>query len=356
MIVRTDFNLLMRDGVILDDFRIKESIPTIRFILGQGGFPRIISHLGRPHGRFVPELSLKKVAWRLSHIIGKKVIFISNPFKMNVYQQYAGSHDILFFENIRFWPGEEKNNSRFGYTLARWGDIYINEAFANCHRKHASMVALAQALPSYAGFHLKEEIINLNRVIKTPQKPLVAVLGGAKLETKIPLIRRFLKDADRLLIGGALANMIFSRRSGIGKKKYFLNHKLYLPTQVVVIDKGNVRLISPHEVKRYKDIVDIGPEGINYFKSLVKDAGTIVWNGPLGKSDVPRFTKGTVGFSHMLQRIKAFKVVGGGDTVGVLRKYGALKGYNHVSTGGGAMLEYLAEKKLPALEALERKA
>ena len=370
VILRADFDVAIRGGRIEDDFRIKEVLPTIRYLLRRGSSLRVISHLKRPGGRIVPDLSFKATAVYLAKVLKRQVVFISDPLNRNVFVKYDNSSQLLFFENIRFWPGEEKNSMVFARRLARWGDIYVNEAFANSHRAHASMAALPQLLPAFAGLYLAKEISALRRVIRNPRRPLVAILGGVKLETKVPLVERFLKVGGRVLVGGALANTIFRARGiNFGKspvdeeflktpKGHYLDSpRLFLPVDLVVArDFGSrPRIVTSDDIGDNEFNCDIGPATVRLFNSLLKGANTVVWNGPLGLVEKEKFSSGTLGIVRGLKKIKAFKVTGGGDTVAFLRKHKLIEGFDHISTGGGAMLEFLAGKKLPAIEALKTK-
>lgn len=369
VLVGVDFDVPVQNGLPEDDFRIKENLPTIRYIIKNGGLVRIIAHLDRPGGKVIPSLSLKKFAGYLKNLLGRKVVFVQDPFSKEFFKKYNFSGDIILFENIRFWPGEEKNDMNFAKKLASWGDIYVNEAFADSHRNHASIATLPKILPAFAGLRLENEISVLSGLLKNPQKPFVAILGGAKLETKMPLVEKFLKLADRILIAGALANTVYYLRGlEIGKSTadrrfkinpiIFKNKKIFLPSDVLAANKiksGAKRRISEvDKIGKSDYIVDIGPESVKLFLRLLKGAKTIVWNGPLGFAEIPEFSKGTVALARVLQKIKAFKVVGGGDTVAALGKYKLLKRFNHISTGGGAMLEFLAGKKLPGVEAVRK--
>lgn len=329
VILRADFDVPYRGGKILDDYRILAVVPTIRAILKKGGRIRIISHLGRPHGKAAPSLGMNPIVRYLERALKKKIIFVHEPFIEKNFEKYDKSEEILFFENIRFWPGEEKSDPAFAVKLARWGDIYVNEAFANSHRNHASMVALARKLPSYAGLAFVNELQSLGRVFDSSKRPLVAIIGGIKLETKLPLMKRFLKEADLVLAGSGFSNWIPARRPA----------NLYAPVDYVT--------------SRGKKL-DIGPDTIAYFKDVIKKAKTIVWNGPLGLAEEKKFAKGTIAIARSVQKSKGFSIIGGGDTIAILRKYGLLRGFSHISTGGGAMLEFLAGKKLPGIEALKR--
>ena len=368
VIIRIDGDVAMEGKRITDDFRIRAALPTIKSALRHGSLVRIISHRGRPHGVVTPSLTQQPAALCLSRLLKKKIVFVKDPLSATAFRKLNSSPDILFFENIRFWKGEEENSVTFARMLARWGDIYINDAFANCHRNHASMLALAAALPSYAGMNLAQEVETLGRVMTNPEHPFVALLGGAKIETKVPLIKRFLESADHVLIGGAIANTLFAAMgldvgmSLVDEKKAeitrLLSHKnLHIPTDVVVTkslsSSSSARICSRDAVTSDEYIVDIGPETIKKFSSFFAGSSMIVWNGPVGFAELPDFAQGTRDIAKAMQRVPAFKLVGGGDTIALLRAYHALRGFSYVSTGGGAMLEFLAGKKLPVIEALK---
>lgn len=368
--VRCDYDVAMRNGVIENDYRIRESLSTLKFILRAGGRIRIIAHAGRPEGKRVSALSMSPIMEDLSRMLKKRIVFISDPASAHEWKQYNDSADILFFENIRFWKGEEKNDHGFANMLSRWGDIYVNEAFANCHRNHASMVALPQLLPSYAGLHTEKEVSALLQARENPPHPFIALLGGAKLETKVPVIRRFLKDADGVLVGGAVANaLLFMRGFSVGKSmvygqkkesipRWVYSKKMHLPCDVAVTDerksKERDRICAVGDVAKNEYIMDIGPQSIRDFSEQIRKARMIVWNGPLGLAEMDRFAKGTIGVAKAIRDTRAIKIIGGGDTISILEQQGALKGFTHVSTGGGAMLEFLAGKKLPGIEALRK--
>lgn len=365
VILRADFDVAMDGKRIVEDFRIREALPTINLILKRGGRIRIISHLKRPYGKRVGALSMRVVAQHLEKLLKRKVLFISDPL---AFRNVNRLQEILFLENIRFFPGEETNDAGFAKKLARWGDIYINEAFANSHRKHASVVAITRFLPSFAGLRLSEEISNLQKILKKPKMPLVAILGGAKLETKLPLIKKFLAQGGEVLVGGALANTLLAARGlGLGsspvdeKLKTELgsvatNSRLHLPLDLKVAksEKGLYRIADIGKIKKGEINFDIGPETYKEFARILRGAKTIVWNGPLGVAESRKFSSGTVLIAKFIKEVDAFKVVGGGDTIALLKKYQLLRGFDHVSTGGGAMLEFLVGEKLPGIEALKQ--
>lgn len=368
-LVRVDFNIETGERKLKESHRIKSSLPTLLHILKKGGYIRIISHLARPHGREIKKFSLKRTAKVLEKLLGKKIIFIADPFSDKNFKKYNNSPEILFFENIRFWAGEEKNDFHFADGLARWADFYVNEAFSNSHREHASMSALAKKLKSYAGLGLEKEIFYLEKVLKNPQKPVVAILGGVKLNTKIPLIERFLSAGDTVLVGGALANVIFLKKGvSMGAAnidedalKSKINFKfddpnLHLPIDVKVALSLNSRsrICEIKDIKPAESIFDIGPETIEFFESILLKAKTIIWNGPLGFIEKKQFMHSTIQIGKILKNINALKIVGGGHTVTFLDNNNLLGAFTHVSTGGGAILKFLAGEKLPAIEPLKK--
>ena len=213
VLLRADFDVAVKNGRIQDYSRINTNIPTIKFILRAGGYIRIVTHLGRPHGKVIPSLSMKKIAIQLGRMLRRKIIFLRNPYDRRSFKAYNNSPEIIFFENIRFWPGEEKNSPSFAKKLSAWGDLYVNECFATSHRKHASFVAVAHALPAFAGCYLEKEIFYLDKVLVNPRWPVVTVLGGSKLETKLPLVEVFLKKQYDVLVGGAIANTLLAARN-----------------------------------------------------------------------------------------------------------------------------------------------
>jgi len=310
VLVRADFNVpLSQQGEVLDDFRIKETLPTIRYLLKNGAKVILMSHLGNPGGKFVKELQLKPVAERLVELLGEKVELL---------------------ENLRFNPGEEGNDENFARGLAQKGDIYINDAFGACHRAHASIVGVPKFLPSGAGFLLEKEVICLTRLNINPEKPLVAIVGGAKVETKVVMIDKISEKADFVLISGLIGK-------GVVGQKIKLKHPEKIVFPVDEIGGGK----------------DVGPETIEIFKQKISQAKTIFWNGPLGKIENEEFAVGTRELAQAIVDSNAFSVVGGGETVEFITKLGLGKKFSHVSSGGGAMLAFLSGEKLPGLEALK---
>lgn len=361
VLVRADFDVALDGGIIADASRIEAVLPTVRFLLEHKAKVRLIAHLGRPDGVRRDGFGLAPVARFLSSALKRDVSLVADPFGSDL-----PDADIMLFENLRFWPGEEGNDPAFASALAVHGDIYVNEAFA-AYRGHASVVLLPRLLPAYAGFHLVQEVEALEHVLERPEHPFVAVLGGAKIETKLPLILRFLRDADAVIVGGALANTIFALRGNtIGKSRadmtniddlsFLASPKLVLPSDVLVAPRLAAGASpTPRQIGEVRDdeyIADIGPETVRGCVALLKDAKTIVWNGPLGYAEVPEFSGGSRALADVILASGGFTVVGGGDTLALLARYDIPKTFTHVSTGGGAMLAFLAGEPLPGLVAL----
>lgn len=369
VIVRADCDIAMTGNRIADDFRLRAFLPTMRFVAARGARLRILAHRGRPGGARDPSMSLAPIGHWLARELGTRVVLVRDPFTIGTLQKYRGSDDILLFENLRFWRGEGENDPAFVRSLAVWGEIYINEAFADCHRAHASVVGLPRLLPAYAGLRLLSEIVALERVMRDPTRPFVAVLGGAKIETKLPLFRRFLRDADQVLVGGALANTLLAAQGrDIGKslaehsivaaRLLLKNKKLILPLDVLAAD--TLHTGSPRRVRMVGDIradeyiADIGPASRTLFTKIIIGAKTIVWNGPMGYAEVSAFGRGTAAIADAMRTSRGFTVVGGGDTVAAISRQHSTDGFGHISTGGGAMLSFLSGEKLPGIEALKK--
>ncbi len=310
VLVRCDFNVPLSDqGEILDDFRIRQTLPTIEYLIRKGARVVLISHLGRPAGKVVESLSLKPVAERLEELLGQKICLL---------------------ENLRFNPGEKGNDESFAEELAGKGDIYINDAFGACHRAHASIVGVPKYLPSGIGLLLEKEIKVLTKLIKKPKRPMIAIIGGAKVETKVKLIDRISEIADLILIGGLIQKEI--------KEK---NIKLENPKKII------------EPVDETGGGLDIGPETVKLFKEKIASAKTIFFNGTLGMVEKKEFARGTEEILKAMAGAKCFSVVGGGDMIQVITRLNLIDKFNHVSTGGGAMLAFLSGEKLPGLEALK---
>lgn len=316
VIVRGDLDVPLENRQIEDATRIEKTIPTLKLLLNNHNQIFLISKLGRPEGRD-PNLSLKLVQPKLQELLGEEVIF-----QENLEQKMEAR--IVLLENLRFWSEEEENDLEFAKKLAGFGEIYVNECFSVAHRAEASVVLLPTLLPAYAGLELSKEVAELEKILKDPERPLVAIIGGAKLETKLPAITNLARVADKVLVGGKL---MFE----IGKTK--------LPENVLVAT-DNI------------DQRDIGPESVELFKIEIDKAKMIVWNGPMGVFEEPEYAEGTKRVAEMVAGSSAYSLVGGGDTIAALREIQMLDKVDFVSVGGGAMLEFLEGKKLPALVAL----
>lgn len=332
VLVRCDFNVPVdQQGNILDDFRIKKTLPTITYLLSQNAKIILMSHLGEPNGKVIPTLTLDNVKDRLEQLLNTSIIKTDDCIGKEVEKQvlHLKPGEILLLENLRFHSRETDNDLEFAKDLAKLGEIYINDAFGDCHRAHASIVALAQLLPSGAGLLLQSEIENLNNILQHPKKPLVAIVGGIKVGTKAKFIAQILKIADFVLVGGLI-------------KKEMIHEKLEFASSEKIISSDE-NLEAP----------DISENTIALFKEKIMSAKTIVWNGPLGKFEDEHYKKGTLEVANAIIASGAFCVAGGGETIEFLNKEGMLDKFSHVSTGGGAMLDYLSGEELPGLKALE---
>jgi phosphoglycerate kinase len=376
VLLRCDFNIPLDDkGKIEDDFRIRQTAPTIKYLIKNKAKIILMSHLGSPGGRVVEELTLTPVQEKLIDILGLSVKKTPDCIGRDTEKQVAKMKEgeILLLENLRFHRGEEANNPNFTKELAKLGDIYINDAFGVSHRAHASIVGLPKHLPSGAGLLLEKEVKVLSTVLKKPWRPLVAIIGGVKIESKIKVIKQFLEKADHLLIGGKIANAILIAKGiCIGrpwpsekvteeiKKLNLTSTKLHLPIDAIVspdeTGKVYIRESAPGKVRKDEKLLDIGPETINIFSEIIKTAKMIIWSGPLGLFEEPLFEKGTkeVG-ENIIRNHRAYRIVGGGDTLFALSKFGLREKFDHVSTGGGAMLQFLSGEEFPGLEVLKSK-
>ena len=369
VLVRVDFNLsLDDDGKIADDFRIKEALPTIEYLLKKGAKIILMSHLGDPEGKFVKKLKMDVIQNRLLEYLDYSIVkakdCIGKEIEDWTYEMQPG--EILLLENLRFHPEEEANDIKFAKSLAKLGDIYVNEAFGVSHRKHASIVGVPKFLPSAAGFCLQKEAEELSGVLFKPKRPLVVIIGGAKVSTKIKVIEKFLEKADKLLLGGALVNTVFAAK-GLSLGKSFIeknvfeiveklnleNPKIQLPNDFTC-QNSEISVRGINAVKENESVFDIGPQSVELFLRSIREAKTIVWNGQVGMVEKKPFDKSSEAIAKGIAESSAYSIVGGGDTVVFIRKLGLEEKFNYVSTGGGAMLDYLANETLPGIEALKK--
>ncbi len=375
VLVRVDFNVPVEDGQVTDDTRIVRALPTIQHLLERGARPVLISHRGRPKGEPDPEYAMDPVASRLEELLGAPVLKLDaavGPEVEEALDDWDGE-GVVLLENSRFYPGETKNDPELSEQLASLADLYVDDAFGAAHRAHATVVGVAELLPAAAGLLMEEEIDNLNKVLRRPERPFVAIIGGSKVSDKVGVIESLLEVADTLLIGGAMCFTFFKAQgyetgNSLVEDEYLEDAKrlmaeagerLVLPVDVVAAEEieenADAKGVRIEEIPLDMMGVDIGSETVEEFRGYITEARTIFWNGPMGVFEIDAFAKGTEGVARAVAESEAISIVGGGDSVAAVSKLGLEDEMGFISTGGGASLEYVEGKELPGVAVLPNK-
>ncbi|MDM5200600.1 phosphoglycerate kinase [Fictibacillus enclensis] len=376
---RVDFNVPMENGEITDDTRIRAALPTIQYLTEQGAKVLLASHLGRPKGQVVEELRLNPVAQRLSNLLGKEVVKTDEAYGEEVKKALTGLENgsVILLENVRFYPGEEKNDPELAQKFAELADVYVNDAFGAAHRAHASTEGVAKLLPAVAGFLMEKELDVLGKALSNPERPFTAIIGGAKVKDKIDVINNLLDKVDNLIIGGGLGyTFIKALGYDVGKSlleedkietaKSFMEKakekgvNFLIPEDILVADDfsndANTKVVGIDSIPSDWEGLDIGTKTIEKYQNTIKNSKLVIWNGPMGVFEIDAFSKGTRSIAEALAEANdTYSVIGGGDSAAAVEKFGYADQMSHISTGGGASLEFMEGKELPGVTALNDK-
>ncbi|PGL71603.1 phosphoglycerate kinase [Bacillus sp. AFS055030] len=375
---RVDFNVPMANGEVTDDTRIRAALPTIQYLIENGAKVILASHLGRPKGQVNEDLRLNAVATRLSEKLGKNVIKSDEAYGPKVQEEISKMNegDVLLLENVRFYPGEEKNDEALAKEFATLADVYVNDAFGAAHRAHATTAGIAKHIPAVAGFLMEKEINVLGKALSNPERPFTAIIGGAKVRDKIGVIENLLEKVDNLIIGGGLA-YTFLKAKGYEIGKSLLEEdkidlanefmqkaeakgvKFYMPIDAIVADKfgedANTQEVDIDSIPSDWEALDIGPKTTALYADVIKSSKLVIWNGPMGVFEIDKFAQGTKGVAQALADSDAYSIIGGGDSAAAAEKFGLAEKMSHISTGGGASLEFMEGKELPGVALLNDK-
>lgn len=375
---RVDFNVPMANGEVTDETRIRAALPTIQYLVENGAKVILASHLGRPKGQVNEEMRLTSVAKRLSERLGKEVHKSDEAYGPKVQEEINNMNegDVLLLENVRFYPGEEKNDEVLAKEFAALADVYVNDAFGAAHRAHATTAGIAKHIPAVAGFLMEKEISVLGKALSNPDRPFTAIIGGAKVRDKIGVIENLIEKVDNLIIGGGLA-YTFLKAKGYEIGKSLLEEdkidlanefmqkaeakgvKFYMPIDAVIADKfgedANTQLVDIDQIPSDWQALDIGPKTTALYADVIKNSKLVIWNGPMGVFEIDKFAQGTRGVAQALADSDAYSIIGGGDSAAAAEKFGLAEKMSHISTGGGASLEFMEGKELPGVALLNDK-